>query len=72
MNNIMTNCETGRINKQLETYTIENCKYVCVALGIWALHDIIIKALEKGNTLHFEVNCQKGIKLDVESPKIIN
>ena len=62
MNNIMR-AKTGVImNKDVMSFIKNGGKYGCIILGIYALHDLCVRAMEKGYT--FDVNIDPNGKVN--------
>ena len=60
MNNIMTN-KTGFImNKEAMALLKNGGKYGCVALGIYALYDLCVRAMEKGYAFNVNFDPEDG------------
>ena len=58
MNNIMT-AKTGFIRSKETMSLIKNGgKYGCIALGIYALYDLCVRAMEKGYAFNVNVDLE--------------
>lgn len=59
MNNVIKTTTAMNFSKEAYSLVKKGGKYGCIALGIWALHDLCEKAMDKGYAFNVDL-CQEG------------
>ena len=65
MKNQIKNYSTDVALKTMEQMISKNGKWVCIAYGIWAAHDLIDKAIKAGVPAHLKYDKKGSVEFSV-------
>lgn len=68
MNNVIQTTTAMNFSKEAYSLVKKGGKYGCIALGIWALHDLCEKAMDKGYAFNVDLSQEGKVNFNFTPP----
>lgn len=68
MNNVIKTATAMNFSKEAYGLVKKGGKYGCIALGIWALYDLCVKAMDKGYAFNVDLSQEEKVSFNFAPP----